>query len=383
MKMDNKLYDTIIIGAGISGLACARHLQENNEDFLIIGEDIGGRILTSDDNTANYGAFFVCSDYHHVNKFVSLGNRIYLRDFCFHEENDTYVLFEPKLIRYSIQFFKIIKILYKFRKSLRNFRKQSTIMSQKSAIEQDPFLYDLYMKDASSFVKEQNMSSGNDAYLSKALYSTTFSRISEMNAFSYLQFLIPLITPIYTFTFEKEKMINPFQEEIMIGTVRDLNYTNKKYKVKVGDKILNAKNIVLATQISWSKKYAGVKKTNKPVDTNMLHIKGIPKKIVSKKDYQLFSYPSNVQAMADLKDGTYLFYYKNKQPNLNDFFEYPKIIAHKYWDIVGTINGHNLIGSVKGNNMYLIGDYNIAGLEESYITGLFAANKIIASNSKL
>jgi len=30
--------------------------------------------------------------------------------------------------------------------------------------------------------------------------------------------------------------------------------------------------------------------------------------------------------------------------------------------------------------MFLIGDYNIAGLEESYITGLFAANQIIKNS---
>ena len=29
--------------------------------------------------------------------------------------------------------------------------------------------------------------------------------------------------------------------------------------------------------------------------------------------------------------------------------------------------------------MYVIGDYNIAGLEESFITGLYAANQIIKS----
>jgi len=90
----------------------------------------------------------------------------------------------------------------------------------------------------------------------------------------------------------------------------------------------------------------------------------------------LFSHPSEVQAVADLFNGTYLFYYKNKQPSLDTYFHKPKIIAHHFWDPVGTINGHNLIESVRGNNMYLIGDYNVAGLEESYITGIFCANQI-------
>jgi hypothetical protein len=381
--MSDKLFDTIIIGAGISGLACARHLYENNREFLIVSEDIGGRILTSEDGTVNYGAFFVCSDYHNVNKYVKIGSRIRLRDFCFHEGDETYILFEPKLIKYSFQFLKTLKLLYKFRKALRNFRKISTAISQKKAIEQDPFLYELYLKSVEDFVKEQKIQSGTDVYLSKALYSTTFSRISEMNTFSFLQFIIPLITPIYTFTFDKDKMINPFKEKIIYGHVKDVENKNGQYKIKIGKEIFIGKNIVLATQINWSKKYAKVKNTNLAVDTNMLHVQGIPKKNVARKDYQLFSYPSNVQAIANLKNETYLLYYKKNKPDLNAFFINPKILYHKYWEIVGTINGHNLIESKRGDNMYLIGDFNVAGLEESYITGIFAANQIIRRNRKI
>jgi len=375
--MTNKIYETVIVGAGISGLACAKKLQENDKDFLIISKDIGGRILTSDDGTANYGAFFVCSDYHYVLRHVAIKSRIKLRDFCFHDGNKIYVLFEPKLTRYLFQFMKTMKLLYKFRKAFRKFRKDSENISQKEAIENDSFLYDLYMQNAADFVKKQNIQSGTDTYLSKALYSTTFSKICEMNAFSFLQFLLPLITPIYTFNFEKEKMIEPFKEKILNGSVTDVTYTNDQYKVRSGRDIFHAKNLVLATQIDWSKHFADVKKTNKPVGTNMLHIKGTPKKIVSRKYYQLFSHPSNVQAMADLKDGTYLFYYKHKRPQLKKYFIDPKIIAHHYWHAAGNINGHTLIESNRGNNLYLIGDYNIVGLEESYITGIYAANQIM------
>jgi len=83
--------------------------------------------------------------------------------------------------------------------------------------------------------------------------------------------------------------------------------------------------------------------------------------------------------MANLRDGTYLFYYKHKQPQLTNYFVNPKVIAHHYWDLVGTINGHNLIESNRSKNLYLIGDYNVAGLEESYITGIYAANQIVNS----
>jgi len=378
--MAKKQYDTIIIGAGIAGLACAKKLQENKKDFIIISENIGGRILTSDDGTANYGAFFVCSDYNHVLKQVKLKNRIRLRDFCFHEKDKTYVLFEPKLIKYFPQFLKVLRLLYKFRKRLRILRKKCENISQKEAIKQDPFLYSIYTQNALDFVKKHKIKSGVDTYLSKALYSTTFSKIDEMNAFSFLEFLIPLVTPIYLFDFEKEKMVEPFKDRIIIDHVNDIKYDKKYYKVSTKKSVFICKNIVLATEITWSKKFAKVSKTNKPVDTNMLHVKGIPKEIVSKRKYQLFDPPNNVQAMADLFDGTYLFYYKKTNPKLEDYFEKPEVLSHKHWNPAGTINGHELIESDRGNNMYLIGDYNIAGLEEAYITGIFAANRIIKNS---
>jgi hypothetical protein len=370
---------TIIVGAGISGLACARTLIENCEDFIIISEDIGGRILTSSDGNINYGAFFVCSDYYHLLKFVKLKSQIRLRDFCFHEDDDSFIFFEPKLLKYSIQFLKVLKILYKFRKAFRKLRKNTVYLSQKKAIENDKFLHDLYMQNAFDFVKNANIESGTSKYLSKGLYSTTFSKTREMNAFSFLQFTLPIITPIYRFTFEKEKMIEPFQDKILIGHVGDIVYKKGQYKINVNGNILKSENIVLATQINWSKQFANVKKTNLPVSTNMLHIKGNPKKLISRKSYHLFSPSKSIQAIANLKDGTFLLYYKNNQPDLNHYFNKPEIIAYKYWNPAGTINGNNLIECKRPNNMYLIGDYNIAGLEESFITGIYAANQIIES----
>jgi hypothetical protein len=65
---------------------------------------------------------------------------------------------------------------------------------------------------------------------------------------------------------------------------------------------------------------------------------------------------------------------------LGDYFSRYQIIDSHFWNPAGTINGHELIETNRGNNMYLIGDFNVAGLEESYITGLYCANQIIKSD---
>jgi glycine/D-amino acid oxidase-like deaminating enzyme len=377
--METKTYETIIIGAGISGLACANHLQKHGKDFLLISKDIGGRMRTSEDGTANYGAFFVCSDYENVLPFVTLQKRIRLRDFCFHENETAYPFYGPRLLLYLHQFMTIKQHLNQFRNALRTFRKTAENTSQRKAIEADPLLHSLYMKDADEFVKENRLEPGTDKYLSKALYSTTFSPVSDMNAFSFLQFLLPLITPIYTFHFEKRKMTSSFQDSILIDSATDINRTHDHYKIKTNTDTFLAKNLVIATEISWSSKFAGIKEMNTPVSTHMIHIRGTPRSMIARKKYQLFCHPSIVQSIADLGDGTYLFYYKDTQPPLENYFHNPQVITHHFWDPAGRIHGHVLIESNRGKNMYLIGDYNIAGLEETYITGIYAANHIITS----
>lgn len=380
--MTNTTHTTIIIGAGISGLSCAYHLKEHKHDFLLISKDIGGRILSSHDGTANYGAFFVCSDYHNVLPFVTIQNRIRLRDFCFHDNQAAYVLYEPKLIAYIPQFIKIKRHLYRFRNHLRALRKTTETISQKNAIEADPYLHGLYMTKAADFVKTHRLTRGTDTYLSKALYSTTFSSVQDMNAFSFLQFLLPLITPIYTFIFQKDNITSLFQKNILIDTVKDITCTKDQYEIKTKTESYTSRNLVLATELSWSSPFAQLNEMNTPVSTHMLHIKGTPKEHVARRTYQLFSHPSNVQAIADLHDGTYLFYYKHTEPRLEQYFQKFEVIASHFWDPAGRINGHVLIESKRKNNLYLIGDYNIAGLEETFITGNYAAHEIIQSEKR-
>ncbi|HIH42190.1 TPA: NAD(P)/FAD-dependent oxidoreductase [Candidatus Woesearchaeota archaeon] len=88
--MKKKIYDTIIIGSGISGLGCAHTLKDNNKDFLIITEDIGGRICTSNDGKVNYGAYFVTYDYKNLKKLVTKGRKIRFKDITFHNGRKRY-----------------------------------------------------------------------------------------------------------------------------------------------------------------------------------------------------------------------------------------------------------------------------------------------------
>lgn len=378
-----KQIDTIIIGGGIAGLSCANTLNESGKDFLLITKDVGGRILTSDDGNVNYGAYFVCSDYNHFLKYCFRDRRIRLSKFLFHKKSKRYLLFSFKTLVYLPQFIRLIYLLKKFRKHFYKFRKKSESISQKQAIKEDEFLLKLYEIKAKDFIKENCLEEVTKDFISESLYSCTFSPITDMNAFHYLQFSLPLIVPCYEFRFKKDSMTAKYQDKIILDTVIRIEQDKIGYTVITKTSKYRTTNVVLGTQIETTKKLIVLKeKTNKPVNAHMFHIKGTPNLKIEKGEFQMFDPSMDTMAISHQMDGTYLFYSKRENPNFKKYFNEVSIIEHKYWKPVGNINGHNLIEANINKNMYLIGDYNVIGLEDSFITGIYAGTKIIESKKR-
>ena len=48
-----------------------------------------------------------------------------------------------------------------------------------------------------------------------------------------------------------------------------------------------------------------------------------------------------------------------------------------HWDPAFNLEGDTLLECEQGENLYPIGDGNVCGLEDSFITGLYAANRIL------
>ncbi len=54
--------ETVIIGGGISGLACARTLHAAGRPFVLVTDRLGGRMHHSEDGTMNFGAVYITAD---------------------------------------------------------------------------------------------------------------------------------------------------------------------------------------------------------------------------------------------------------------------------------------------------------------------------------
>lgn len=378
MEKSDGYCDTIIIGGGISGLSCARKLHDNNKSFLLITKDIGGRILTSEDGNINYGAYYVGNDYTNVLKFVKKGRRLATLGIEFHKQRRSYFLFNYRSLLSLGQFLKLALSVLKFKGHYNKFKKKCSQISQKEALNSDPYLKHLYNQKTSVFVKEHHIEDIVDDLLGEFIYATTFSHLSELYAFEFLHFLIYAFTPVYEFIFLKEKIIKGFEKNIIIDSVISLNRKSSNYELKTeNERTYYAKNLVIATPIHVSKKLLNLKEIKKPVSAHMFHLFGSIKEKWNEGEEEVFHQESQTLAIAHQRDGTYLFYTRQPYPDFEKYFTSFKILQKKYWDPAFNLNGSVLLDSKQGKNLYLVGDYNVCGLEDSFITGIYAANQII------
>ncbi|MBI2112761.1 NAD(P)/FAD-dependent oxidoreductase [Candidatus Woesearchaeota archaeon] len=375
-----KVSETIIIGAGISGLGCARTLSDHQQEFKIITENIGGRILTSKQGEVQYGAYFIGEDYKNVLPFVKKTRPLNNFMIEFHQHRKRY--FISKSLKYPLQLIRLLLILKKFKKHLSLFQDRCKTISQKEALQEDQYLYELYNKRTDVFIKEEGISEIVNQFLEEGMYGILFTKLTEVYALEFLRWSQYLITPYYEFIFLKDKVIKGFSKDIIMDTVISIKKREQYYQIKTKkQKLYAAKNIVIATPINVTQQLVGIKEIKKGINANMFHLKGTIKEEFSGGEFEVFSEGSPELSIAKQRDGTYVFYHKSKSPNFSKYFKSYKIIAKHIWSPAFNLNGKVLLEQKRGKNLYLATDHNVCGLEDSFITGIYAANQII-KNSK-
>jgi len=378
--MTEKEIETIIIGGAVSGLACARKLQENNKKFLLISKDIGGRITTSKDGKINYGAFFITGEYNHMKKWVNKEKRIKLTDLCFHTKNKKYSLFDKDLLPYLPTIIRFIPHLYRFRREYRKFKKNSETMSQKEALNMSPYLSNLYKQKTINYLKQHKFESLIGKYIKEMLYAISFISNEDASAFAFMQWSSQLLlSPIHEFTFNSNAITGGIKNNISIDEVKNIQRKKKKYIVSTKKKKYIAKNIVVATEPWITNKLLNLKEKNTPICSYLFHIKGKTKKPWTNKKEELFDPKSKICVISRQEDGTHLVYSKTKNIQLRKYFKTPRIISKKTWNPALPFPSTLIIDAKQGNNLYITGDYNIGGMEDSFITGIYAANQVIST----
>lgn len=378
-----KKFDAIIIGAGVSGMSCGKTLHENNTDFLLITKEIGGRMLTSQSHLVNYGASYITSDYFHVMKIMGGREQIKTSDCYFHNGDIPISFYRWRTLLELPKLVKLYFIARDFRQRLISLRKQALFKQQKDILSDDQVLSGYVNMPAVEFVKKYKLDYLTETYFGPLFNSTGFIEYEKCNAFAYLDNLMAFFCKTYVADHSRccHLMTDGWKDKIIIGDVKKIYRDEDDYYcVEVGDNSYTAKNIVLALPYKNAIQFYDVPKPEHNIPIYVLEVEGKRNECCQGKNIVFFNPKKNdITILWKQITGTDVIFSKVPEPGLEKYYLDYKVINTVHWETAVVLSGNRWCQQELEEGLYLASDYNICGLEDAYITGVFAANQIIKS----
>ena len=374
-------YETVIVGGGIAGLACARRLRDSERSFVLVTEDVGGRIRTSADGTINLGAYYVRGDYDHVNQFVDRGRRIKRRHVLRGDPNGSFTRRDVPLLLHPLQAVRFVRFMRRFRRRYETLKQDCVAMSQAQAIRADPLLCGLYQESAPRFIRRNRIEDIARSYLAPAVQGTAFTSMDRLTAFTMLVGVLPLIVPMYEYTFRFDVLIAGFEDALLIDSVTAVTPTGDGYSIQTRNSgAMSADNVVVATPTDVSARLLDLGRVKSPIDAHMFLVRGKLRRPWTQATFTLFPDGDRILAIAQQTDGSTLFCSASDDPDFERYFTTWDVVEHHYWNPAFHLEGDALLECEQAPGLYLVGDHNVCDLEDTYITGIYAANRILAGH---
>jgi glycine/D-amino acid oxidase-like deaminating enzyme len=374
--------ETVIIGGGIAGLACARRLHEEHRPFLLITENIGGRIRPSADGSVNLGAYYVRSDYTNVNRFVDRGRRIKRRHILRGVDKGSFTRSDLPLLRHLPQTLRFLRLMREFRGHYEVFKKACLVVSQAEAIRTDPLLRDLYHEPAPQFVRRHRIGVISRDYLEPAIRATGFTSLNELTAFTLLVGVLPMVVPMFEYAFDLEALVAGLEEAIALDSVTGLTPASGRFSIRSrGGRCFDAANVVVATPTDVSARLLDLGSVKRPICAHMFLVRGTVRRPWSTAPYSVFPPGDEIFAIARQAGGSTLVSAATGDPDLARIFSTWEVVDRHHWSPAFHLGGDALLECEHQPGLYLIGDHNVCDLEDAYLTGVYAARRIIAGSA--
>jgi glycine/D-amino acid oxidase-like deaminating enzyme len=380
-----RVFETLIIGGGIAGLACARRLHQAGKEFRLVTDRLGGRMFAGEGAMRNFGAMYVTDDYRHVGRFVERGTRLRRRDARFHDGRNSVAMWDKQILRQRGALLRLVAELFRLRRHLNRLRAACPTACQAKLLQDDPVLERWVKEPAAEFVKRNGLQSLNELSLDPVVNSTVFASADQVNTFYYLAAQFPLVVPTFLADFSKTlvRLADEFRRQILLERVIALGPApDGDYTVSTTAYDLRAKTVVIATPAHNSRVFCPdldpreeARPREIPIVT--LHVRGrrrssyAPGKIVYLQTTEVAT------VLLPIGPGLDMIFSRTPDPDLSPYYEAYEIIAQVHWKTAVQLSLGRWRPLAPRPTLYTIGDYNICGLEDSYLTGIYAANQII------
>jgi len=382
--------DTVIIGGGIAGLSCARRLHERGSSFVLVTDRLGGRMhAKSGPPSRNFGATYLTSDYRNVLRFVRPGRRVRMNDVYFlHDgERDRFrKIFHPSNICHSGKIARLYRGLIEFRRRLNALRGGVPFCCQAELLQQDSVLLNAVREPAEEFVRRNGLEEVDRLFTNPIVSSTVFSSTQNINTFYYLACLMPILLPTYVADFSStlDRMTAGYERRIDLGKVLQVEPAPfGKFLVGTETRLYRARSVVIATPVNNARSFCpdsdwlGYSKSVRTVSCCAIHVQGRRRRqyLPGRTVFPGTGGPATVL----LPLGDYdLVFSREPEPDLSVYYERPRVDGRVCWKTAVVLAGDQWRPLSPRPNLYTIGDHNICGVEDSFLTGLYAANDILA-----
>jgi len=404
MSMD---YENIIVGAGCAGMNCALELQKAGKPYLMITDDVGGRICNDEERHMNYGAVFYFGSYHNMldpEKDIIQSTVDVLPSLtqgCCHPDDD------HQWAALSGRTFGDLGSLWRYMKWMRNeflphyeqFKSNCEVMQVSEALAADPFMDQLYHETADQMIDRLNVKPIADDLVSMFAHACTGTPPKMLSALDYLNCVQPLtmhlpsmklVMCLKRFDFDKARMterLGSGSGKLEMGTVTSVERTEGGWKVATeSGKSYTCTNLVLATPADVTAQLLApvpevpdIEVRNASVLYGYL-IKGTPKEKYSHHTVHIFSESTPIIYIARRLDGDYEIFTEvdfEKDGRMDRYFDDWKVEGVKYWPKALFTNPNIVTDQNPAPGLILAGDQNGLGMEPAAISGVYAANRIL------
>ncbi|MES3031765.1 MAG: NAD(P)-binding protein [Patescibacteria group bacterium] len=375
--------ETIIVGAGISGLACANKLHNAHKEFIIISKDIGGRIkFSKKDPKIALGGIYINSDYFNLMPFVEIIEPFRVRDFYFFNGKNYKTVCSLKNLKYFPKIIRFMGLLWRFRNQLNAMRKDAENKELRFLIEKNPLLKKYWHLSAAEFLRKNGFEELDYWFGQPTAGTNFFTTSKDMNTFYYMYLFLTMIRPSYIVDLSKttDKLSKGFESKIFIDTVLLIEKQEKgNYLVLTEKERFIAENVVIAAPYLDIMSAYDVPKPSKISSVFTYYVSGQRKEAyANKKGVVLRPDFHDAYLLWEQKYGGDLIYAKTGDLDLNKYYKDFIVQDKILWKTAGHIpDGSRFIKQELDMGLYLASDYNFSLMEDAFITGIYAANQII------
>lgn len=374
---------TVIIGGGIAGLSCAtRLLEAPRQDFLLITEDIGGRITYKQGAKVNLGAYFVMSNYFNARQMLTTGAWINPFDACFHlSDTENYAVLSVHTIRLLPELLRFYLAMWEFSRHYEPYKQRCLVAPQKAALTADPYIAEIFSMSACQFVQAKKFERAAAEYLSKFTYACTGADMEQLSALDFLTASQGMVLPIYEIVFKPEALAQKLGKHLCYDSIIRIESQQTKYAlIGKSGQVYQAEKVVVATPATVTRQLLGIKEIRAASQIHVFHVNARLKAEFRQHSANFLPYSSEIMMINKQHDNTYLIYSREKDVDLRQVCEQYRLLDVIHWEKAMYVEGAVYLEQKYGEDIYVAGDHNGLGLEPAAISGIFAANQILGKD---